>query len=238
MEADHGLHAWSERRREEARSSDFGVQEREPWGQGELLQVLTMTAYSLSRLAALLGVLLLAEPACADGVRSATPTCLAGVCVGEKAPTEHALKQRFGGKSFDLGFRTRGYCYEVAAREKKTAHLLFALKNFGDGWRVVSIRASESPICTAATPLKRAIDLKTSEGLLLGESVARVHAVYGAATHTLEATSKVVAEIMLSKTQGLTSALQYVPADPSLALSALFVVANDRVVAIQVSSDV
>jgi hypothetical protein len=160
------------------------------------------------------------------------------VCVGEKAPTEHALKQRFGGKSFNLGFRTRGYCYEVAAREKKTAHLLFALKNFGDGWRVVSIRASESPICTAATPLKRAIDLKTSEGLLLGESVARVHAVYGAATHTLEATSKVVAEIMLSKTQGLTSALQYVPADPSLALSALFVVANDRVVAIQVSSDV
>jgi hypothetical protein len=62
--------------------------------------------------------------------------------------------------------------------------------------------------------------------------------LYGAATHTLEATSKVVAEIMLSKTQGVTSAHQYVPADPSLALSALFVVANDRVVAIQVSSDV
>jgi len=200
--------------------------------------VLTMTACSLSRLAILLVALLLAEPACADGVRPANPACLAGVCVGEKAPTESALKQRFGGKSFDLGFRTRGYCYEVAAPNKGTAHLLFALKSFGDGWRVVSVRASASPICTAATPLKRAIDLKTSEGLVLGESVARVRALYGAATHTLEATSKVVAEIMLSKTQGVTSALQYVPADPSLALSALFVVANDRVVAIQVSSDV
>lgn len=197
-----------------------------------------MTTCSLSRLAALLGVLLLAEPACADGIRPATPSCLAGVCVGKNAPTEKALKQRFGGQPFDLGFRTRGYCYEVAAPEKKTAYLLLALKNFGDGWRVVSVRASESPICTAATPLKRAIDLKTGEGLLLGESEARVRAVYGSATHTLEATSKVVAEVMRSKTQGLTSALQYVPADPSLTLSALFVVANDRVVAIEVSSDV
>jgi hypothetical protein len=160
------------------------------------------------------------------------------VCVGENPPTEKALKQRFGGQSFDLGFRTRGYCYEVATPGNKTAHLLFALRNFGNGWRVVSVRASESPICTEATPLKRAIDLKTSEGLLLGEPVARVRAVYGTATHTLEATSKVVAEVMLSRTQGLTSALQYVPADPSIALSALFVVADDRVVAIEVSSDV
>ncbi len=197
-----------------------------------------MTTRKLGRLLALLWVLFLAEPARADGVHKATPACLAGVCVGKNAPTEKALKQRFGGQSFDLGFRTLGYCYVVAAPEHKTAHLLFALKNFGDGWRVVSVRASESPICTVATPLKRPIDLKTSEGLSLGESVGRVHAVYGTATNTLEATSKVVAEIMRSKTQGLTSALQYVATDPGLALSAVFVLANDRVVTIEVSSDV
>lgn len=197
-----------------------------------------MTARTFGWLAALLGAFLLAGPACADGVPATTPACLAGVCVGEKAPTEKALKQRFGGQAFDLGFRTRGYCYEVAGPEKKTAHLLFRLKNFGDGWRVVAVRASERPICTAATPLKRAIELKTGEGLALGASVVRVRAVYGAATHTLEATSQVVNEVMRSKTHGLTSALQYVPADPSLALSALFVVADDRVVAIEVSSDV
>lgn len=197
-----------------------------------------MTTCSLSRLAVLLGALLLAGAACAGGVHPVTPTCLAGVCVGKNAPTETALKQRFGGQPFDLGYRTRGYCFVVAAPEKKTAYLLFALKNFGDGWRVVSVRASESPICNEAVPLKRAIDLKTSEGLFIGESVARVRAVYGAATHTLEASSKVVDEVMRSRTHGLTSALQYVPADPSLALSALFVVANDRVVAIEVSSDI
>ena len=159
-----------------------------------------MTARTFGWLAALLGASLLAETACADGIRATTPACLAGVCVGERAPTEKALKQRFGGQSFDLGFRTRGYCYEVSGPENRAAHLLFGLKNFGDGWRVVSVRASERPICTAATPLKRAVDLKTGEGL--------------------------------------TSALQYVPVDPSLALSALFVVADDRVVAIEVSSDV
>lgn len=197
-----------------------------------------MTARTFGWLAALLGASLLAETACADGIRATTPACLAGVCVGERAPTEKALKQRFGGQSFDLGFRTRGYCYEVSGPENRAAHLLFGLKNFGDGWRVVSVRASERPICTAATPLKRAVDLKTGEGLTLGASVARVRAVYGAATHTLQATSQVVVEVMRSKTQGLTSALQYVPVDPSLALSALFVVADDRVVAIEVSSDV
>lgn len=196
------------------------------------------TACSLSRLAVLWGVLQLAESVCANEVLQPTPACLAGVCVGAKAPTENALRQRFGGRSFDLGFRTRGYCYKVAAPEKKTAHLLFALKNFGEGWQVVSVRASESMLCTVATPLKRAIDLKTSEGVMLGESVARVRAVYGTPSHTLEATSQVVVEVMRSRTQGLTSALQYVPADPSLALSALFVVASDRVVAIEVSSDV
>jgi hypothetical protein len=197
-----------------------------------------MTARTFGWFAALLVASLLAEPAYANGMRATTPGCLAGVCVGEKAPTEEALKQRFGGQSFDLGFRTRGYCYEVVGPEKKTAHLLFGLKNFGDGWRVVAVRASERPICTTATPLKRAIELRTAEGLALGVSVARVRAVYGAATHTLEATSQVVNEVMRSKTQGLTSALQYVPADPSLTLSALFVVADDRVVAIEVSSDV
>lgn len=195
-----------------------------------------MRPRALLQLAAMSVALLLAGPLCASE-RKPIPTCLAGICVGKQAPTEGELKSRFGGQSFDLGYRTRGYCYELRSREQ-VAHILFALKNFGDGWRVVSIRAAVRPICANATPLKHSLQLKTGEGVALGGPAESVRAAYGDASHTLDPKSRVIAEIMISKAQGTESALQYVPADPSLALSAVFVIAGDRVIAIEVSSDV
>jgi hypothetical protein len=173
----------------------------------------------------------------ANGEGKPLPTCLAGVCVGKQAPTESALKTRFGGQAFDLGYRTRGYCYELKS-QGQLAHLLFALKNFGDGWRVVSVRAASRPICAKSTPLMQPLMLKTGEGVALGGTVESVRGTYGAAAYTLDPRSRVVAEVMASQAQGVDSAMQYVPADPSLALSAVFVFAGDRVVAIEVSSDI
>jgi len=187
--------------------------------------------------AAMSMILLLASHACANGESKPLPTCLAGVCVGKQAPTESALKSRFGGQPFDLGYRTRGYCYELKS-QAQTVHLLFALKNFGDGWHVVSVRAASRPICTKATPLKQPLRLKTGEGVALGGTVKSVRATYGAAAHTLDPKSRVVAEVMASNAYSIDSAMQYVPADPSLALSAIFVIADDRVIAIEVSSDI
>ena len=187
--------------------------------------------------AAMSMALLLASHARASGENKPLPTCLAGVCVGKQAPTESALKRRFGGQSFDLGHRTRGYCYELKSQEQ-IAHLLFALKNFGDGWRVVSVRAAARPICAKAARLKQPLQIKTGEGVALGGTVESVRGAYGAATHTLDPKSRVIAEVMVSEAQGVDSAIQYVPADPSLALSAIFVIAGDRVIAIEVSSDI
>lgn len=181
--------------------------------------------------------LLFADRAFAGGEGKPLPTCLAGVCVGKQAPTESALKSRFGGQSFDLGHRTRGYCYETRAQTQR-AHLLFALKDFGDGWRVVAIRAALRPICAKATLLKQPLQFRTGEGVALGGTVASVRLAYGDATHMLDPSSRVVAEVMTSKAQGADSAMQYVPADPSLALSAIFVIADARVIAIEVSSDI
>lgn len=65
-----------------------------------------------------------------------------------------------------------------------------------------------------------------------------VRAAYGVAAHTLDPNSIVIAEVMSSNVQGIDSGIQYVPADPSLALSAVFVITDDRVIAIEVSSDI
>ena len=181
--------------------------------------------------------ILIASPAHAGGESKLLPTCLAGVCVGKQAPSESVLKSRFGGQPFDLGYRTRGYCYELKS-QAQTAHLLFALKDFGDGWRVVAVRAALRPICAKPTRLMQPLQLRTGEGVALGGTVGSVRQAYGDAAHTLDPKSRVIAEVMASKAAGVSSALQYVPTDPSLALSAIFVIAADRVIAIEVSSDI
>ena len=179
----------------------------------------------------------LGAPTLANDDDKPLPRCLAGVCVGEQAPTEAVLRTRFGGREFDLGYRTRGYCFELKT-QTQTAHLLFSLKDFGDGWRVVSVRAATRPICARATPLEMPLQLRTGEGVGLGGTVESVHLAYGAATYRLDPKSRVVVEIMATDTLDVDSAIQYVPADPSLALSAVFVIAADRLVAIEVSSDI
>lgn len=195
-----------------------------------------MRANELLKFAVISAALLTAGFACGSEGKP-SPTCLAGVCVGKQAPTESALKSRYGGQSFELGHRTRGYCYELPSNGQ-VAHLLFVLKNFGDGWRVVSIRAAVRPICDKATPMKHSLRLMTGEGVALGGTADSVRAAYGDASHTIDPKSRVIAEIMSSKAQGIEWALQYVPVDTSVALSAVFVIAGDRVIAIEVSSDV
>ena len=181
-------------------------------------------------------VFLIGVRALGNGDDKPLPRCLAGICLGEQAPTEEVLRSRFGGEVFKVGYRTRGYCFELKI-QAQTAHLLFALKDFGDGWRVVSVRASTRPICARATPLEMPLPLSTGEGVALGGTVESVHLAYGAATYMLDPRSRVVAEIMATETPDVDSAIQYVPPDPSLALSAVFIIAADRVVAIEVSSD-
>jgi hypothetical protein len=197
-----------------------------------------MKSRALRQIAAAMSMaLLLAGHARASGEGKLLPTCLAGVCVGKQAPTESALKSRFGGQSFDLGYRTRGYCYELKS-QAQVAHLLFALKNFGGGWRVVTIRAAGRPICAKPTPLKKSIKVTTGEGVVLGGTARSVRATYGDASHTLDPGSRDLTMLLSSKGQQIDTVLQYVPLDVSIALSAIFVIAADRVVAIEVSSDI
>ncbi len=133
-----------------------------------LLLVLTMSNRTLRQITAVFFMcLVLSSHACVNGKSRPFPTCLVGVCVGKKAPTESALKSRFGGQPIDLGYRTRGYCYALTYRAQM-AHLVFVLKNFGDGWRVVSVRAAARQICAKAMPLKQYLQLKTGEGITLG----------------------------------------------------------------------
>ena len=197
-----------------------------------------MTSRTLPQLMSAMSMaLLLAGHACASGEGKLLPTCLAGVCVGKQAPTEVALKSRFGGQSFNLGYRTRGYCYELKS-ETDVAHLLFALKNFGNGWRVVTIRVADRPICDKPTPLRKSIKVTTSEGVVLGGTARSVGSIYGASSHTLDPQSRDLTMLLSLKGQQIDTVLQYVPLDVSIALSAIFVIAADRVVAIEVSSDI
>lgn len=187
--------------------------------------------------AALSMALLTAGQTYAKGEGKLLPTCLAGVCVGEHAPTEAALKSRFGGQAFTVGYRTRAYCYELKPQTPQ-AHLLFILKDFGDGWRVVTIRVADRPVCAKPFPLTKSMTMATSEGVVLGGPARSVRAIYGASSHTIDPQSRDLSMLLDSKGHKIDTVLQYVPLDGSIALSAIFIMAANRIVAIEISSDV
>lgn len=197
--------------------------------------MLTKQPRVLLRFASLLPWTLLVGNAGAEEQKP-LPTCLAGVCVGQKAPTENALKKRFGGQSFALGYRTRGYCYRFAAPDQPVFVLFGLTKHYGD-WRVGIIRVANRPICAKPTVLSQRIDLATGEGARLGLSVEGLRAIYGEPKHMLDSRSKVIAHLMGGNVHGVDAALQYVPGDVTVALSAIFVVADDRLVAIEITSE-
>ena len=65
-----------------------------------------------------------------------------------------------------------------------------------------------------------------------------MRATYGEPSHTLDPQSRDLTIGLNLKGERIDSALQYVPADVSIALSAIFVISADRVVAIEVSADI
>lgn len=162
------------------------------------------------------------------------PACLGSYCVVEKVLNEAELKKRLGGQMFNIGHRSRGYCYEQQTKGQKS-QVLFTLKNHGDDWEVVSIRASSRKICKQATKMKQQLQLKTGEGVSIGQTMENVYEVYGKPSHKV--TTETLNEVMRSNVIRTDMAIQYVNPNPEILHSAIFVFSNRRLIAIEVSSD-
>lgn len=164
------------------------------------------------------------------------PSCLAEVCLDQNLLNERQLIARFGGHSTVAGYKTRGYCY----RSESGATPIFAmflLKKQASEWKVVTVRVADKPICKSPTLLSDA-RLSASGGVGIGTRMADVVAAYGSPKYTHDSKSSVVADLV-GKQEAARSdgALQYVPEDVSRLLSAIFIIRNESVAAIEISAD-
>lgn len=182
-------------------------------------------------------VVLCSYSACANA--KPFPECFAGFCVNGNAPSEEAVQSRLGGARQLVVRNIYGYCYRFSGTTKADIYGHFLFRNFGDGWRLTTIRASHEPICTNAHTVTRPMFLSTKEGISLGSEKPEVLRRYGFPRYSLSPPpSSVVDYFFGSSSKIRVDAIeQYVSSDDQETSTARFFISNALVIGIEVSSD-
>ncbi len=170
------------------------------------------------------------------------PKCLAGFCLREEnLPTEEMLRARFGGsRATPPPWRGLGYCYRFTTADQKTCYGQFLFKKgFDTGWRLVTIRLSQAPICGRAHAVRVESPLSTSEGIRLGSDDSDIQKRYGGASYVLSPPPKGVVEDFFGQSSkaAVDMIKQYASSDNRDLSSARFYVSNQHVVGIELSVD-
>lgn len=170
------------------------------------------------------------------------PKCLAEFCLREEnLPTEEMLRARFGGfRTTPSPWKGLGYCYRFTTGDRKTSYGQFLFKKgFDTGWRLVTIRLSQEPICSRAHVVRVESPPSTREGIRLGADEGGIQKIYGRATFVLSPPPKDVVDDFFGYSSKMAVHVihQYTSSDDRDLSSARFYVSNRQVVGIEISVD-
>lgn len=105
------------------------------------------------------------------------PTCIAQFCFDQQAPRESALTQMYGSGIFKNEGEESFRCYVVPNQK---LYLKFTIHNDTPPF-IDSILVSDKPVCAKAKrPIKPFKQLRTLEGLIVGDKYEKVIQLYGA----------------------------------------------------------
>lgn len=108
------------------------------------------------------------------------PTCIAGFCFDQHAPMESSLTDMFGGGVLMNEGEESFRCYELQPHE---LFLKFSIHNDTPPF-IDSILVSNKPICEKAKqPTQPFAQIKTMEGLMLGDTYEKAIRIYGIPQH-------------------------------------------------------
>lgn len=181
------------------------------------------------------------HPLVARADAQSVPHCLAGFCLDAgNLPTEKAVRARFGGSRQTAPRKAFAYCYQFTEPDQQTSYGRFLFKkNFGAGWRLVTIRLSKKPICADAYAVRLKAPLSTREGIQLNSEEAEVLRCYGQPVYALRPPpAEVVRDFLGDLPETMIDVIdQYVSGDGRDLSTALFYITHGRVVGIEISVD-
>ncbi len=104
------------------------------------------------------------------------PTCIAQFCFDQQAPRESVLTQIYGSGIFKNEGEESFHCYMVPSQK---LFLKFTIHNDTLPF-IDSILVSDNPVCVKAKqPIKRFKQLRTLEGLMVGDKYEKAIQLYG-----------------------------------------------------------
>lgn len=169
------------------------------------------------------------------------PQCLAGFCLNAgNLPTEKAVRARFGGAKKTVQWKSFAYCYQFTGSDQQISYGRFLFKNnFGIGWRLVTIRLSNRPVCADAYAVQLKVPPSTRERIQLNSEEAKVLMTYGQPRYSLRPPpAEVVRDFLGDSPEMMVDVIdQYVSDDDRDLLTARFYIARGRVVGIEISVD-
>lgn len=164
------------------------------------------------------------------------PTCIAQFCFDQQAPKESVLTQNYGSGKFKNEGEKTFYCYAALSQK---LFLKFTIHNDTPPF-IESILVSDKPVCAKAKqPIRPFTQLKTLEGLIVGDKYEKAIQLYGTPQYVRtgkELNALIRDELSLSNQEmGFDKAVAYGPNKTDDLLVTWLFLHNDKIVAILMS---
>ena len=164
------------------------------------------------------------------------PTCIAQFCFDQQAPRESVLTQIYGSGELNNENEESFHCYEALSQK---LFLKFTIHNDIPPF-IASILVSDKPVCAKARqPIKPFEQIKTLEGLMVGDKYEKAIQLYGSPQYVRigeELDELIRYEFFASsKEMGFDKAVAYVPNKTDDLLVTWLFLHNNKIVAILMS---
>lgn len=168
--------------------------------------------------------------------RNKWPTCIAQFCFDQHAPKERFLTQIYGSGALKNEGEESFHCYEAVNQK---LFLKFTIHN-DTPLLIVSILVSDKPLCAEAKrPIKPFGQLKTLEGLMVGDKYEKAIQLYGFPQYVRigKELDELIRDEFFASSQemGFDKAVAYGPNKTDDLLVTWLFLRNDKIVAILMS---